>query len=1149
MNMPDWTTEQQNAINDRGHNLLVSAAAGSGKTAVMIERVFSLIVSGEASLDRMLIVTYTNAAAASMRKKLVTRLDNAIADDSNEAIRDMLKKQRRLVERAHISTVHAYCIQLLRRYYFRTKLPPDFRMIDDAEAKNICDRAMKTVLEEASERCERGEFPEYEETVFQFSSECQDDALEGAIRALDKQLSHLSDKDAFKETVMNAYSDQTGEKYRKYLCGYLSMRFRIMAEYAENLEKEFAADPKAGEILPFAEIWKNHFLDACSEDSIEHIAEKIRLEAKKIPSAAPALFRKSAKVLKDFNDGVNALFEDDTVCDMTFLRGAVKGLFELQQSYDEKCEETMLAEGGTTFDGVLRYTAELLNENPDILADISNGIDYIFVDEYQDINERTDELVKILAQNRDIMFFVGDVKQSIYGFMQSRPQLFTDKMREYDKGTLGKRINLKNNFRSFGAVLEGANFIFGNTMFEDVTEIEYDDAARLCPSPDKDSPQYKPGIKNKNTEEPASELLIVEGKYSDECEAIALRIKELTEKCTLTDAKTGKERPVTYGDIVILGRTNKIGAAFEDAFRHHGIPYMQNSTETDVNGSNPLFSVLKLLVKRRSDPDLIRAMLQCNEGFTEAELASVRIAHPEGSFYDALIAFGEEPLKTKISSFFEMLDRFRCLGRSMPLPELIDHIYNETGYIYRVACMQDSARQLAKTEKLIASARRYINSGRSGLKGFLEYYESIEDSDGSPAASDVGNTVRFMTMHKSKGLEFPIVIITKCAMSINSGQNDDKLYFNKNEGLSFRAYRINDEGARVKCRTVADLAMKERKSAENAAENLRLLYVAITRAQNKFIIAASSKTKIKEWCCIPDKATVANYNSFAKLVVPFVCMHKDGYPLREYAGYTEGAYRYTESSWKVTVVKADDLNNCSHGDNGIAEIKNANENEDSENSEAQVNKLRKKAYLTHIQRAFRWKYKYIAAVSQRTKQSPSKQSIRSRMRIALPEFENKEYKGAQKGTVVHFFMEHAVFDGTPAQTQADRMLAEGFLSNDEYNALPIESIQKFFDSPLGQRMKNADIFRERSFCLVIPFDDAGDDSLVQGIIDCYFFEGDRIVLLDYKTDFIHGDLDEHIKHHTPQLKMYKDALERLYPQKKVIPYIHFFSVNKTVEIM
>ncbi len=1146
-----WTTEQQRAIDERGSDLLVSAAAGSGKTAVMIERVFSLISSGESSLDRMLIVTYTNTAAASMREKLRTRLEDAIEQTPDDKT---LVEQRRLLDRAHISTLHAYCIQLLRRYYFKTPLSPDFRIFTDSDAasKMADDEAMRTILETASSNALAGNFPEYEEVLLQFSSERSDKGLEDVIRELDKQLSYVLDVKTFRDNVMKRYSDPKGEQYQKDICGYISMRLRLIAEYIETLEHEYAQDANASKIFAYTGELKKHFLDACSEDSLEHIKEQLQPRLPTIPRNVSDSFKRCIDVIKDFNTNIKKTISKDFLSDMSFLNGTVNALFELRESYAEKYEELMLNEGGTTFTGVLRYTLRLFDENPDIVADIRKTLDYIFIDEYQDINELEDGLIAKLSKGDDL-FVVGDVKQSIYGFQHARPQLFINKMHTYSEDSaIGKRINLKNNFRSCVGVIKGINFIFGNTMSEDIMEIEYDDDAALSPSPDKGSPQYQGGIMNENGEEPSNELLITIGeKNEDESETIARKIEELV-KCTIFDPKAGKRRQVTYGDIVILGRTNAIGNYYEDVFRRHGIPYSKNSSaniKSDARGT--LISLLHLMIFKRSDIDLICVMLSCIGGFTETELANVRAANSEGTFYDALTAWNGEPLKTKIASFFAMLDKLRLVGYSMPLPDFLEYIYNETGYIYYVAYMPDGEKQAESVNDLMETARRYADYGGKGIADFVEYYENTAFEKKKCTVGDVGNAVRYMTIHKSKGLEFPIVILAHS----DSNREKDKsiLRFHENMGISFKAVQADEYGVRSYFNTLAGFAVSQRQAAEQAAEGMRLLYVAATRAISKLIISmCGTENRIKSLCCVPGKATVAGYKQYAELILPLLYRHKDGQPLRSFAdGGVDLPYCFTESSWKVTLTQADDKK-TRYGDaeniGGDADNDNGDSCDNSGNGENNADVFNKAEYIERARAALDWKYPYIAAVSQRTKQSPSKQQIRTRMKLAHPAFDDKEYKGAQKGTAVHFFMEHVIFDGTAAKLQADKMLANGFLSEEEYNALPLEHIQAFLDSPFGQRMKNAEICRERSFCLIIPFDDAGDDSLVQGIIDCYFFEKDRIVLLDYKTDIIRGDLDEHIAHHTPQLKMYKAALEQLYPQKEVIPYVHFFSVDATVEI-
>ena len=1133
-----WTESQKSAIEFTGNNLLVSAAAGSGKTAVMIERIFSLINSKQTSADRILVVTYTNAAAASMRGKLVARFESELKNNPDN---EYLYRQKQLLDRADISTIHAFCQNLLRRYYFHTPLSPDFRIIDDTQQNLISEKAIEEILEEAAIKHENGLFDEYGDILDQFSSRTDDSGLKKAVLDLNGILLGMTDPEKFELLNEELYS--SGERWREFLLAFIKEKCFLALQYTDEIKERYKFSECGGKILKDADCFADEFERIACETSFEKINE---ITSKRVQSFNQSKivddsteYVKVRGALRKVRDTVKKISANINDVNDSAAR-AVKALFYLERSYSLRFDDYCFADGCVTFDGLLRITLELINSNEEIRNELKDNIDCIFVDEYQDANELQSSILENISRG-DNLFFVGDVKQSIYGFQHASPELFLDKMRDYSSGVLGKRINLVNNFRSSAKILNAVNKVFRNCMFEDVTEIEYDADAELYPSRDAESPQNKRIFLNNGSPENEAEILFTDTNEISEEEAIAKRILSLM-NCSVLNPATGESRMLTYGDIMILGLKNNFAANFEGVFKKYGIPFKasEKKTKESFDALGSVISLLRLLEVRRSDSDLIIVLLSVIGRFTSEELGIIRAQKKEGSFFDAFVSFNADAkIKAKIDAFLCELNRLELLQASMSLPDFITYVYNETGFVYSVAVTEDSFIQEENMNILISAARTYSENYSGGLRGFLRYYESIVFSD-SPAAqiNENDNSVHYMTMHKSKGLEFPVVILYNLSYSYESNKNIFR--FSKSMGLAFKAQEKDEFGCRSSYDPVNVDAVKLENKRKDSSEKLRLLYVAMTRAKNKLIVSVAGKrtpiskngSSLQDLIVLPSKLAASSFGTYASLIVPIIYFSPEGKQLKEW--FEDGSvssFAPENPIWTLVFSKK-------------------NENSENEKPLSSAEIFDAKQYLSKIEAALSWQYPYLSATSMRAKQNPSKSQEHTRMLLRSPMFDDAEYKGAQKGTVTHFFMEHFSFTSPlSVREQAENMLKCGLLSNEEFLSLPFEHLERFISSDFAARMRKAPVlYRERPFCKIIPLTKTDDEALMQGTVDCYFFEGDTIILLDYKTDVIRGDTEPYIARHRRQLLMYASALEELYPGKTVLPHIHFFSIDKTVKI-
>ena len=1137
-----WTDSQASAIKHTGNNLLVSAAAGSGKTAVMIEKIFGLICSRRTSVDRILVLTFTNAAASSMREKLLKKLEEAIEE---EPTNEYLANQKRLLATGNICTIHSYCIKILRQYYFNTPLPPDFKILDSAREKLISNAVMGNVIEQASKLYQSGGFPEYESFVEYFTMGKSDIGIELAIKKVFSFLSVLPDKDAFIKKALSLYDDPS--VWESSILGQYKKLLTATGEYFDMLADRYIQYPFGKKAADHCAVLKAACTSALAASSLKDLQSAVL-------SADLGRFTKDGSAecdefirCRDFAKGVYNDIKKALKTLPVFEPGdktVALVLFRLYHDYRAQLNEAIIENGGITYSGLLEYTLELFDTHEEILNELRSGTDYIFVDEYQDVNLLLDSIVSRLSHNGKNMFFVGDVKQSIYGFQLSRPQLFTEKLHAYSdishsQDAIGEKVFLQNNFRSSQGVIDGINFIFKNLMTERISEVEYDKNAALYPSPDKASIQYKDCICDIGA--PCELLLSLSEEVDSSADAIAKRIQELL-KGSILDSASGQMRPVKYSDIMILGMKNSYGDEIADAMKRAEIPYSSFTGKKKSAGTcaDVMLSLLSLFSGQKDDVDLISVLVSPIGGFTFTELGKIRADQPSCSLFEAIENYnGDEAICIKIKSFTTSFNKWSLLVRSMVLDEFIEYVYNDTGYIYHAALLGDA--ELKAMNAFIDHARRYVSFSDSGLNGFIKYCKAYPSCASDSFFIDPDdNSVHYMTIHKSKGLEFPIIILYKAEKPLLSNSPNaeripkhNKVLLDDVLGIGFSSAHKSQTGRKSFENALAAYAITAADDSKQRAERLRLLYVALTRAKYKFIVAVHGKqSSVKKLCTFSHVLQSGCFKSFAQLIVPIV------YTLSSKLDITQNSlldfpqdFNLAQNIWNVYLTD-------------ISGTTKAQENE-------QKSKCVEQDYIKNVFKAISWQYPFKESTIARTKVSPSKHNlVHSKMPLRKPEFENKVYKGAQKGTIVHYFMEHVDFNSPDsARKQGQEMLLKGILTKEEFDALPFHSIDAFLNSNLGKRLKaSKDVNRERSFCLIVPAPN-GDEALAQGIIDCYFFENDKIVLIDYKTDIIFDSIAERAEYHKPQLLIYKNALENMYPGKTVQCYLYFFSVNAEFEII
>jgi len=1167
--MPRWTDEQAAAIEARGENLLLAAAAGSGKTTVMVERILSLIREG-ASIDDMLIVTFTRASAADMRAKLTEKL-SVLADLGDAHGRDQISR----LESASISTIHAFCTSLLRTYFETAGVDPAFRILDDAENAVCEDAAVDEAMEAAYARMDEGlrrlsfgrgtdKVRELAVTLYHAMQDRPDpDAwmqrtlelaqgdggvwLEELTRAARTQLrraiafSKAGAEVSLKPDGTQAYADALEADIAMLEeiagMGYAAMR--------ENISKFKQTTPKTPR-KPKGSEWPQAVLD-------------LREQAKNLRKQAEDAVKKAAKLLR--------YAPAEAMEDMHADVPALQALFDLVKDIAARHTARKDEKSALTFSDLEHRSLALLRR-PEISEAVRLRYQYVFVDEYQDTSDVQEELVSLVSRESN-RFMVGDVKQSIYRFRQAEPALFLDCYRRYGSGDGGRLIALTRNFRSRSSILDFTNCVFEHAMVGGDAEIEYDELARLNPGAEfeDDHPPIemhllaKKGLNCDGSEEdePAEDELAELTHMEKEASVAVAEIRRLM----------AEDPDLRWRDIAILTRTGKsVVPVVLSALLDAGIPaYADGSAGYFEAVEVQVFlAYLTLVENHRRDEALIAVLRSQMQRLTTPELALIRAESREGSFYDAVRAYSlhDNDLGHRLAEFLRWLETDRKLSRSMPLPKLFTEIWRRTGYADAMLALPGGKQRYANLQRLAAKAAQYEANQSGGLTGFLRYAERMKSRGDDEVAHTMGeadDVVRLMTIHKSKGLEFPVVIAVGLGRNFRTERGEDNLLVHRDLGMGMSHV---DEKLSTRRDTIARMAIANRRQTEEHAEELRILYVLLTRAKHRLILIGGvnhAYRAMDRWRVGAAEPTM--YANALDILMGALI----GLPGADAAIAPDGFGHIQTGTADIRIRWRDE-----------AEI-NAAEAAQQNRRRAVTRALLEAAdgvYLPetrdeNLLQAMQWRYPRENAVKQPIKLTASGLLRQLEGPNVIPElaprptFMTEEgMTGAEKGSAVHAAMQNfnlgRLRDAAPVQMsllgpvaddsraaqralreelarQLDEMLQKGILTQTMRDVIPETLLARFFAGETGRRILAAEtIHREWSFNLRMRAEDAlspeemeafsGTIVLVQGTIDMCFIENGEWILLDYKTDRS-TDIDEIKAHYTRQLQLYAAALERI----------------------
>lgn len=1252
-----WTSEQQKVIDLRGRNILVSAAAGSGKTAVLVERIIKMLTDSKPRMDvdRLLIVTFTEAAAAEMRERIRMAIEKALEEKPQDV---HLQRQATLIHSAPITTIHSFCLSVIREHFHVLNIDPGFRIAEEGELKLL----KQDVLEELLEDCyEKGEKPflDFAEklgtgrndkkiediilTLYTYSRSYPQPErwLENCVQSYggkepenEQKESQTADTKGEESACMKRVIELARQKAEDVLC-VLGEGLSICGMpdgpymYGEMLESDKAAIERLlkeesfeGLYRDFGEItWKRLSTkkDSSTDDDKRERVKTLREKAKKLVKEMGAMYfyEEPLEILKDMSDSRET---------MEVLVSLV-GQFAL--AFAEKKQSKNIID----FHDMEQFALSILTrEEEGVLVPSQAAAEYqeqfveVMIDEYQDSNLIQEAIltsVSTVSRGKYNVFMVGDVKQSIYRFRLSRPELFMEKYDTYslDDGEQ-QRIDLHKNFRSRKEVLSVVNFMFEQMMQKNLGGISYDDKAALYegaayePETDADGRSLyeaelilvdkdpcreeaglsddmretggeqgrsfdtresgrKGGLSNGTRETGREERLSNDTRESGrelEAKAVARRIKELLQNGRVADKETGGSRPPKYKDMVILTRSSQGWAdVFAAILTQEGIPAYAGSKEGyfETYEVSILLDYLKLLDNFRQEHPLAAVLTSPFAGLNAQQMADIRNAFPNLPFYEAVSRYVREEtregeLMDILKEFLDKVEHFRDMVPFTAIHDLLGRIIEETGCGLFLASMPGGAQRMANIEMLVEKAAAYGGTSYKGLFNFVRYIEQLKkyDVDYGEAniADEQSDTVRIMTIHKSKGLEFPIVFVCGLGKQFNTRDAKGSIVIHPEWGVGLDAIDLE---RRTKIPTILKKVIQEEITRENLGEELRVLYVALTRAKEKLIMTGqlSGAMEVLEKYHLQGQEKkqplpyyiLSGARSCMDWLLPLIPRLERDIPLKVWVADSREEEGFALAEEQAEVQAKEVLEHWNTDITHHQVLKDRLDRQlEYEYPYKQKGRLKMKFTVSELK-----KREYLSEEGgEELYHEPDVIPL-------LPEFLEKKTQltGASRGSAYHKLLELLDFsreyNDKTLEEEISRFKTEGRLSDEMAECIRHSDILSFLQSSSGQRMHRAAVnkllFKEQPFVLGVDARElypgliSRETILVQGIIDVYFEEEDCLVVLDYKTDNVKEALALREKYHA-QLDYYAKALEQLVGKKVREKIIYSFTLGEEIQV-
>ncbi len=1203
-----WTNEQLQAIQEKNSNILVAAAAGSGKTAVLVERIIHKIIDEQMDIDKILVVTFTNAAASEMRERILEAIYKKLEENPENV---HLQRQIILLNKASICTIHSFCLDVIHNHFYEIDLPSNFKIADTAEI----DLLKQEVLDDLFEQKYTENDKDFIELLENYTNYRGDEALQELVLKIYKfiqsspfpikwlqeklELLKIEDKDISKtvwgKLIIQKVEDDIQEsimqletvKYKMALYPEMTKFYQKICEdiiILKDLQNYNSWDELYIKLLNFN--FSNWPVDKKVTNDLKEDSKEIRNKVKK------HIKEKTAKLL--------SCSQEQAVKDLRIITPILEKLANLVTEFTKNFAEKKKEKNCIDFNDIEHFALKILldeNNNPtEVAKKYKEKFEEIAIDEYQDSNLVQEAILTSISKGNNI-FMVGDVKQSIYKFRQARPELFLQKYDEYkNKEEKTQEDNLKiqlfRNFRSRQNILNITNLVFESIMSKELGDINYNENEYLnygANYPEPEEIKNYAGIAELDIIDLKEDESITafEGEEDEEeqerveddvleAKFVANKIQELLNSDYMVFDKKQGYRKIRPKDIVILLRaTSNLSPIYEKEISDLELPVFSDTSGTylDTVEIQTILSVLKIIDNPLQDIPLVVVLRSAICNFTDNDLITIRLTDRNCNFYEALIKtrlICDGDLKNKIESFLEKLEKWKSISQYMPLDEFIWQIYLDTGYYQYVGLLPNGAMRQANLKTLFEKAKQYEKASFKGLFNFIQFIDKLKKQNGDLASAKLigenEDVIRIMSIHKSKGLEFPVVFLCNSHKKFNMQDLNDNILLHQDIGFG---PTIMDTTRKIKYSSIAKDAIKLKMKQETLSEEQRILYVALTRAKEKLYITGRSKDLTKY---VQDKNKILEMYESENIKLDAKLMKK----ANSYLDWIMYVYLFNQGrtitlkgeSYKLSDIITLNVSNKKDLLKALAKeevveqidlkekieqiLKNKSEEENKKSEQA-------------LKELIEWKYDYIVDTTLPTKSSVTKikqEKIKLEEMLKGIESEEVEYKksytpkfmqedkkisSAEKGTLVHLCIqrldEKKDYELKDIQNMILNLVEKEIITQNEADAIDVNLIYQYTKSQLFEELRQAkEVHKEQPFYINIPAKDVVSEAenskkniLVQGIIDLYYIDkNDNLVLIDFKTDYISNEpnaKEKILDKYKVQLEIYKTALEQALGRK------------------
>lgn len=1202
------TNEQLQAIQEKDSNILVAAAAGSGKTAVLVERIIHKIIDEQMDIDKILVVTFTNAAASEMRERILEAIYKKLEENPENV---HLQRQIILLNKASICTIHSFCLDVIHNHFYEIDLPSNFKIADPAEI----DLLKQEVLDDLFEQKYTENDKDFIELLENYTNYRGDEALQELVLKIYKfiqsspfpikwlqeklELLKIEDKDISQtiwgKLIIQAVEDDIQEsimqletvKSKMALYPEMTKFYQKICEdliILKDLQNYNSWDELYIKLLNFN--FSKWPVDKKVTNDLKEDSKEIRDKVKK------HIKEKTAKLL--------SCSQEQAVKDLRIITPILEKLANLVTEFTKNFAEKKKEKNCIDFNDIEHFALKILldeNNNPtEVAKKYKEKFEEIAIDEYQDSNLVQEAILTSISKGNNI-FMVGDVKQSIYKFRQARPELFLQKYDEYkNKEEKTQEDNLKiqlfRNFRSRQNILNITNLVFESIMSKELGDINYNENEYLnygANYPEPEEIKNYAGIAELDIIDLKEDESITafEGEEDEEeqerveddvleAKFVANKIQELLNSDYMVFDKKQGYRKIRPKDIVILLRaTSNLSPIYEKEISDLELPVFSDTSGTylDTVEIQTILSVLKIIDNPLQDIPLVVVLRSSICNFTDNDLITIRLTDRNCNFYEALIKtrlICDGDLKNKIESFLEKLEKWKSISQYMPLDEFIWQIYLDTGYYQYVGLLPNGAMRQANLKTLFEKAKQYEKASFKGLFNFIQFIDKLKKQNGDLASAKLigenEDVIRIMSIHKSKGLEFPVVFLCNSHKKFNMQDLNDNILLHQDIGFG---PTIMDTTRKIKYSSIAKDAIKLKMKQETLSEEQRILYVALTRAKEKLYITGRSKDFTKY---VQDKNKVLEMYESENIKLDAKLMKK----ANSYLDWIMYVYLFNQGrtiilkgeSYKLSDIITLNVSNKKDLLKALAKeevveqidlkekigqiLKNKSDEENKKSDQA-------------LKELLEWKYDYIVDTTLPTKSSVTKikqEKIKLEEMLKGIESEEVEYKksytpkfmqedkkisNAEKGTLVHLCIqrldERKDYELKDIQNMILNLVEKEIITKNEADAIDVNLIYQYTKSQLFEELRQAkEVHKEQPFYINIPAKDVVSEAenskkniLVQGIIDLYYIDkNDNLVLIDFKTDYISNESnakEKILEKYKVQLEIYKTALEQALGRK------------------